>query len=67
MGYFLLLLKFFKSCIDSTPEHFLYLVMGEKVVFLYLVMNALEDTLSNNLWSCGIIHFKINCESEATI
>lgn len=20
----------FKSCIDSTPEHFLYLVMGEK-------------------------------------
>ena len=43
-GVFFLLLKFFKSCIDSTPEHFLYLVMGEKVVFLYLVMNALEDT-----------------------
>lgn len=42
-------LKIFKSCIDSTPEHFLYLVMGEKIVFLYLVMNALEDTLSNNL------------------
>lgn len=31
----LLLLFNFKSCIDSTPEHFLYLVMGKSSLSLF--------------------------------